>query len=174
MGVTPARIGLFRQPHIDGLFHEIPEPGHVVDALGLNEIGPGVDLVGQPVNPEFIWVGKWIGGRADEHLGRFVDILVVDEFALVAHLLHHGDELHGVDVVYVFGLGVVAELLVVAGEAEHVSYAQGVYPQDIGHHGQAVAVPAHHLKVGLEPHWPPSWPLAALHWTCAPQRSGCR
>ena len=44
----------------------------------------------------------------------------------------------------------VAELLVVAGEAEHVADPVGIGAQDVGLHGQAVAVAADHLKVWFQ------------------------
>jgi hypothetical protein len=46
----------------------------------------------------------------------------------VAHLLDQGNELHGIDVVDILGLRVVAEILMVAREAEHIFYAQRVRP----------------------------------------------
>ena len=49
-----------------------------------------------------------------------------------------------------FGLGVVAELLVVTGEAEHVANPVGIGAQDVGLHGQTVAVAADHLKIRFQ------------------------
>ena len=65
----------------------------------------------------------------------------------------HGDELDGVDVEDVLGLGVVAELLVVARKAQHVADAQGVGAEDVALHGEAVAVAADHLD-----NWAPGPP----------------
>jgi hypothetical protein len=44
----------------------------------------------------------------------------------------------------------VTELLMVAGQAEHVANAQCRGTENVGLHGQPVAVPADHLVVGFQ------------------------
>ena len=50
----------------------------------------------------------------------------------------------------VLGVGVVAEALVIAGEADDVPDTQDGRAQDVGLHGEAVAVAAGHLHDRLE------------------------
>jgi len=70
----------------------------------------------------------------------------------VAHRLDQMDQLHRVDVEDVLGLGIVAEFLVIAGQAEHVAHPQRRGPEQVGLQGDAVAVAHHHLQQGLDPH----------------------
>jgi hypothetical protein len=43
----------------------------------------------------------------------------------------------------------IPETLVIAGEAEHVSHSHSTGAQDITLNGEAIAVPADHLEIGL-------------------------
>ena len=61
-------------------------------------------------------------------------------------------KLGGVQVEDVGAVGVVAEVLVVAGEAEDVVDPEGGGPQDVALQGDAVAVPGHHLQDRLQAH----------------------
>ncbi len=142
-------IAFFRKAHVHGLVHEGAELVHVEDALGLDEVGPGHDLVGKPVNPVFKGIGKGVAGGPHEQPWGDVDLFAVHEHPLIPHGGDKAYELHGVDVMDIFRLGVVAEALVVPGEAEHVADAQGMGPEDVRGDGQAVPVPAHHLEIGL-------------------------
>jgi hypothetical protein len=66
---------------------------------------------------------------------------------------NHLDQLDGVDVVNALGgHGMVPEPRMVAGQAEHGVDAVGVGTDDVGLHGQPVAVPGDHLQQGVEPH----------------------
>ena len=44
----------------------------------------------------------------------------------------------------------VAELLMVTGQAEHIADAMGIGAQDVGLHGQAIPVAADHLIIRFQ------------------------
>jgi hypothetical protein len=111
---------------------------------------PDLTFLGQALDPPLVGFGKGVGGTADENFGGLVNVRSPQELGLVAHLFDRPDQLGGVDVEHALGLGVVAELLVIAGQAEQVANSQGRSTQDVGLHGQPVAVPADHLVVGLQ------------------------
>ncbi len=62
------------------------------------------------------------------------------------HQCYQTNELHGVDVMNIFGLGVIAKVLMVPGKAEHIPNSQGVDTQDARGYGQTIPIPTHHLK----------------------------
>ena len=98
----------------------------------------------------FSGMGEGVGRRADEHARPAVlDLLAALEEVFVPHFLEHRNELDGVDVVDVLRHRVIAELLVVAGEANEIVDAVGRRAENVGLHGDAVAVPADHLHDGV-------------------------
>ena len=61
-----------------------------------------------------------------------------------------GTVLLNLNIEYAFGVGMIAEHLVIAGEAQNISKPQGVGAQNIGLHGQAVSVATDHLVIRLQ------------------------
>ena len=80
---------------------------------------------------------------------QLVAAFAAHHLALLADAGHALEERDGVEVEHVFRRGVVAEFLVVAGEAEHVADAQGPRAEHVGLRGDAVAVSRDHLHDGL-------------------------
>ena len=144
-------MDLVEQAPVPGLLHPFLVSGHVVDDLGLDEVRPGVDLLGQSGHAEGGWVAEWIGGGTQEYLGTALQLLANGIDTLVTHGLEHRELLKGVDVPHGLGLGVVAQGLVVAGEAQHVLDTHGGGTQDVRLDRDPVAVPGHHLHHGFEP-----------------------
>ncbi|VTR67808.1 hypothetical protein DESC_610391 [Desulfosarcina cetonica] len=144
-------VDLLGESHVNGFLDPLAHSFHVEDALGLDEIDAGGDFLGQAMDAPFVGLGKGVGRAADENLGGTVDVGAAEELGFVAHFFDGADQLGGVDVEDALGLGMVAELLMVAGEAEHVADAHGRGTEDVGLHGQPVAIPADHLVIGLEP-----------------------
>jgi hypothetical protein len=70
----------------------------------------------------------------------------------IPHSLDRLDQLDRIQVEDIFGRGMVPEFLMVSGQAENVPDPQGIGPENIALHGDAVPVPADHLHVGLQPH----------------------
>ena len=58
-----------------GLLHEALEVVHVVDGLGLEEVGPGLDLAGELVHLRLERVGLGGDHRADEEVGGAVELV---------------------------------------------------------------------------------------------------
>ena len=44
----------------------------------------------------------------------------------------------------------IAKLLVVPGKTQHIANTMRIGPQNIALHGQTIAIPAHHLVIGLQ------------------------
>ncbi len=155
------------------LLHPLLELGDVEDALGLHEVGAGLDLLLEAQGAELERVAERVLGAADVELRRDRHLVAALELGLVAHVLVHLDQVDGVEVVHALGLGVVAEAHVVAGEAEDVLDAEHRGAEDVGLHGQAVTVAAGHLHDRLEAvllglDSPRPWSRRG------PRRSGCR
>jgi hypothetical protein len=68
----------------------------------------------------------------------------------VAHGLDQVDELHRIDVEDIFGLRIVAELLMIAGQAEDIAHPQRRGAEQVGLQGDPVAVAHHHLHERLD------------------------
>ena len=68
-------IDFFGQALFIGHADELAEFRHVVDTLGLDEVGAGFDLLGQAVDAPDKGLGKGIAGRADKHFRRLVDVV---------------------------------------------------------------------------------------------------
>ncbi len=145
-------VALFVQAEIADHLHEAGELLDIVDDLCLDEVGPALHLFGQAGGPELEGTGKGIGGATKEK-AWFValDLLTALEATLVAHGPGHAEELDGVHVEHPLGPRMVAELLVIAGEAKQVLEPQGGGAEDIGLHADPVAVPAGHLDHRLHP-----------------------
>ncbi len=101
-------VDLLREAHVVGLVDPFTELLHVVNALGLDEIAAGFDLLGQSMDPPLEGVGEWVGRGADEHFRGVGDVGPTLELALVAHLFHHADELQGLDTEHALARGMVA------------------------------------------------------------------
>jgi len=138
-------VHLLVQPPGPNFVHEALESFHVEDGLGLNEVRSGLDLLGQAGHAVLEGVGEGVGRCPQVHLGALLDGISSPHLALVPHMAEDHELLNGIDVVDVPGLLLVPEGLVIAREAQHVLYAQGCRPQQVGLHGDAVAVPAGHL-----------------------------
>ena len=149
-GDTSQNIAFLVKPHVNGPLHEFPESIHVINTLGLDEVGPGSDFFGQAVYTEFKGLGKWVGCRANKEFRRHIDILAIQESAFIPHGFDRVDQLHGVNVKDIFGLRMITESLMVAGKAEHIPDPMGIDPKNIALYGQAVAIATDHLKIGLQ------------------------
>jgi hypothetical protein len=117
---------ILSQAHVVGLFHVIGEPLHVEDALRLDEIRARVHLLCQTDHAPSNRVGKRVGRSAYEHLWRDSNVLSADYGAVVPHVPHGSEELHGVQIKDTDRLFLISETLVIAGEAEHVPNTKGV------------------------------------------------
>ena len=113
---------------------------------------PAATFFRKPRNPDLEWIGKRILGRADEHVRALLEFEAAEEAAVVAHHLHGLQELSGIQVEYVGGVGMVPETLMVAGEAEDVVDSEGRCTQDIALDGDAIPVAGNHLENGFQPH----------------------
>ena len=110
-------VRLFMQPLLPDLVHPGNESRQLVDRLGLDEVGTRPDLLGQGDHVEFQRISERVGHRADEerHVPR--DRLAIFGPVLVPHRLEHLNQLDRVDVVGTRGSRMVAQALVVTGQA---------------------------------------------------------
>ena len=131
-----------------GLLHEALEVVHVVDGLGLEELGAGLDLAGELVHLRLERVGLGGDHGAHEEVGGAVELVARPVVALV-HLLAALDQVDRIEVEDALGLLVVAHHGMVAGEAEDVGDAQESRRQQVGLQTQAVAVAAGGLEDGV-------------------------
>ena len=132
--------------------HEFGELLHVIDDLGLDKIGAIGRLFPQSRSPVGKGLGKGVGCAAQKEPRLFtLDLLAALEPALVAQRPHHTEHLDGVHVKDPFGARMVAELLVITGQAEQVLQPQGRGAQDIALHPDPVPVAAGHLDNRLHP-----------------------
>jgi hypothetical protein len=84
------------------------------------------------MHPPLEGIGKGVGRRADEHLGGPSSSAPLRNLpSSRIFLTMVAIKLHGVDVEHALGLGVVAELLVVARQAEHVLIPWAVGAQNV-------------------------------------------
>ena len=72
---TAQDIDFFGEALLIGKADEFAEFRHVVDALRLDEVGAGFDLLGQAMNAPLKGVGERIGGCPDKHFRRFMDFI---------------------------------------------------------------------------------------------------
>ncbi len=79
------------------------------------------------------------------------DRLAALELFAIPQVPHHSQQLHRIKIKNPLGAGVIAEFLMVAGEAEEIFQAQGGGPQNIALHPDPVAVAAGHLDDRLHP-----------------------
>ncbi|VBB44086.1 hypothetical protein TRIP_B330260 [uncultured Desulfatiglans sp.] len=145
-------VDLFVKAPVPDTLHPFLELVEVVDALRLDELGAGGDLLGQARDTDLEGVGERVRRGPHEHAGRTLDLVAAEELAFVAHPAHGLDELHRVDVEDVLARRAVPEGLVVARQAEHIEDVEGGGPQDVALEGDPVAVPHDHLQDGLEAH----------------------
>jgi len=61
-------------------------------------------------------------------------------------------QLHGIQIKDILALGVIAELLVIPGEAENIMDIEGGSSQDIALQGNSVSIPGDHLENRLQAH----------------------
>ena len=115
-GQSCQNVNFFMQSAIPDLLHPFFKFIQVVDALGLDEFRSGSNFLCQPGNADFKRIGKRVGRRADKHLRRAFDIVAAEKFALIAHVSHCLEQLHGVQIVNILALSVITEALVVAGK----------------------------------------------------------
>ena len=124
-------VNLFGKTHIVSLLYPLSEAFHVIDALGLNEIGTCLYFLGKPIDPELIWFPERVCSRADKHAGRLGKFFPVEKLPFVSHLLDHIDKLYGVDIKNLLAFGVVTKHLVIAGKTEYVSDPQCIGTKNI-------------------------------------------
>ena len=133
-------------PFADHL-HPLLEPIHVVDALGLDEIGACVRLLRESDDAELEGIAEGIRRRTDEDLRlserpllAVLDLITAEKGLLIAHHLQRRDELYGVHVVDVLARRMIAKVLMIAAQAQDIPDAQGVGPEDVALNRDAVAV----------------------------------
>ncbi len=114
--------------------------------------------MGQPGCAEIHRVCERIGSRSYKHSRRsklaflaLANLIATSELTLVPHILDHTNQLSRVDVEHLPSGRVVAETLMVAGEAKNVFHAQNIRAEDISLDSKAVAVSAGHLYHRLQP-----------------------
>ena len=73
------------------------------------------------------------------------------EFFPIPHITHHTDKLDGIHVKDPFCAGMVAELLVVTGQAQQILQTESTCTQDITLHADPVSVTACHLDYRFYP-----------------------
>ena len=118
--------------------------------LGLHELGAGCDLGRELVRPP-------AGRRVDRHIGGAEKELRAArhlasgrEHALVAQVARHRGQGRRIDVEHRLGVGLVAGLGVVAGEAQQVAHAAGGGAHQLALQRDAVAVAAGELEDRLD------------------------
>ena len=116
---------LLVQPLLAHPLHEPPQQRHVVAVLGLHELGPGRDLLGEMDRPVVERRHERVDRGADEHLRRRGDLAAGEESAFVAHGADGMQEADAVEIEDRLGLGLVAALHPVAGQAQDVGDAHG-------------------------------------------------
>jgi len=109
--------GLAPSAPVPGEFHVELEFLHIENALGLNELHAGRDLLGQPGTLISKGSAKGLAAAPTNIRGWPHDGVSAKELALIAHMPHGLDQLHGVQVKHVLALGIVAKDLVIAGKA---------------------------------------------------------
>ena len=121
------------QAAVADLSHPVTKALHIVDALGLNKIGAGVNLLLQADDAELKGVRKRIGCCTDEHsrffnfgLFRVFDLLAGGEDFFIPHIFYHLNQLYRIKVKNMLGSGMVAETLMVAGQAEDIANAEKI------------------------------------------------
>ncbi len=132
--------------------HEGLEPGHVEDVIGLDELGPGLDLLGQPLGPPFDGIDARIFGRPDEELRRLGDFPPRQEHAVIAHRADGADQRQRIEVEDRLRPGLVPFPHIVAGQAEHVLHPHGGRAQHVALNGDPVPVAAGDLVNRAVPH----------------------
>jgi len=95
--------------------------------LGLDEIGSGGYLLGEAIYSVFKGVSEGISGGSYKEIWFNRHLVSALEFFLISHILHHLDQLNGIEVEYTFRHRMIAKFLVVAGEAQDIIYTQGGY-----------------------------------------------
>ena len=129
---TGQNIDLLVKTKVTDHCHEAGKLFYIVDNLGLNKIGPGRHLLAQTHGPVLKGIGKRVGGSPEEKPGLgLLDGLTALKDLLVTHPADHTQHLDGIHVKNAFGAGMVAELLMVTGEAKQIFQAQGRGAQDI-------------------------------------------
>ena len=118
--------------------------------MGLDELGAGADLFGQPQNTVEKGVGKGIRRGADKKIGRLGEGLPSQDAPCPASP-GRPEQLDGVEVEDPFGLGLIPEGLVIAAQTEDVADPEGRGAQNVGLEGNAVSVAGDHLEHRVEP-----------------------
>ena len=138
-------IDLALQPQIADPRHEGLKPRHVEDIVGLDELGPRLDLFGQPLGAPFQRIDAGVLGGADEQPGRAGDLAARQEHALVAHGADGADQRQRVEIKDRFRAGLVARADIIAGQAQDIADPHRGGPQHIALNGDAVPVAARDL-----------------------------
>ena len=108
-GDTGQNIDLLMQAAGPDPFHPELKFSQVVDTLGLDEFGPGGDLLGKAWYPDVKGIAKRVGGGAHKHVGRSLDLVATEKFLFIAHVTHRLDKLHGIEIKDILGLRVITK-----------------------------------------------------------------
>ncbi len=138
--------GTLLQTQISHVLHETPKLGDVEAELRLNEVRPGFYLLLKTNRTEVKWGSKWILRSAKKEQRRSIQRTAVEKAAIIAHntgRLQKGD---GIQIEYCFGLGLVAILDPIAGEAKHIADAERCATKQVALQGNAVAITTGELK----------------------------
>jgi hypothetical protein len=141
----------FVQTQVDDPAHVLAEPAEVEDELGLNELRPGGDLLGQAEGSVFEGRRKGIGHGADEEARRPLRYRhTAFEDLSVAHEADHSHQVDGVDIGRRPGVGVIAATGVIAAQAHYVGDSEESGPQQLGLKPQSVTVATGELQHRLQ------------------------
>jgi hypothetical protein len=115
------------QAEFTNLGHELLEAGYVVNKLRLNEIRTSLDLLTQAIWSPLEGIPEGVGGGANEET-RFDTFNLVAAFKTVpiTHLHNRLNQGYRIQVMNVLSCRMIAEGLVIPGEAEQITHPQGI------------------------------------------------
>ena len=137
-------------PTWTGLLHELDELLRLKDGLGLEILSAGLDLALHLHQLGIYGVGAGGHNSALGKLGGLAHQVVAAQILAGFQQTGGVQQGDGIQVKHRLGLGMVAQLGVVAGQAQDVVNAQHGGAQQIGLEGNAVPVPAGQLEDGVQ------------------------
>jgi hypothetical protein len=143
-GPTPTRMTV--QPQLADSLHEVAQAWHVKAVLGLDEIGPGFDFLGQAQRPPFERRCERVGRRPKEQPRWDSQLAAAEKRSLVPHDLDRPQQVDGIKVENPLGLRLVADRHIVAGQAQNIAHAHRRGPKHVALNGDAVPVAARNLQ----------------------------
>ena len=118
--------------------------------LGLCEFGAGCHLGGELVGlPAGGRVDRRVGGAEEEMRGAG-NLASGRKLALVAQVPRRCRQRGRVDIEHRLGVGLIAGLRIISGQAQQVVDAASRRAHEVGLQGNAVAIPAGELKDGFD------------------------